>query len=433
MNPKQTQTKDLRIAIIGAGVAGLTAAHRLRELGYHNLTIYEREPVAGGKVCSYQHDGRWYELGALWSSPRYRVNGKFAQQAGATSTGARLPGVLEAGTVRSYTQYARHHFEPQAFAAAFFQLCKALWRYPGLAGPDLLGTMAGSADNFAAFSAQQGFGPVAHMASSFFAGCGYRQNDAVPAPYLMKLMHIFLDVLVLDVSGLSKTRMRTFDAGWQSLWQQLARTLDVRYGCSIASVRRYTQDGAPKVEVAANGTVEVYDRLVVAAPLDSCGSYLDLEPEERELFGKIRTHPFRVTLVEGHNLPHASLMDNAPRSRSGHIHLVVQQHPGIGVYTIYQQLEGDIDTERANTLMYEDIAAMGGSVSCVLTSKTWQYFPHVGSDDLRAGFYQRLEDLQGSRGTCYVGSVLNMETVEATAMYSISLMDKHFGAVGRDR
>jgi len=42
-----------RIAIIGAGPTGLGAAHRLRELGISNFTIFEKESHAGGLASSY--------------------------------------------------------------------------------------------------------------------------------------------------------------------------------------------------------------------------------------------------------------------------------------------------------------------------------------------------------------------------------------------
>lgn len=41
-----------RIVIIGGGIAGLTAAHELKERGFR-VTIYEREPECGGKARSF--------------------------------------------------------------------------------------------------------------------------------------------------------------------------------------------------------------------------------------------------------------------------------------------------------------------------------------------------------------------------------------------
>jgi oxygen-dependent protoporphyrinogen oxidase len=46
----------MRIAVIGAGIAGLAAAHRLMDA--HDVTVFEREPEAGGKIRS-QHIGEF--------------------------------------------------------------------------------------------------------------------------------------------------------------------------------------------------------------------------------------------------------------------------------------------------------------------------------------------------------------------------------------
>ncbi len=43
-----------RIVILGAGPTGLGAAHRLRELGYSDFVLYEREHGVGGLAASSQ-------------------------------------------------------------------------------------------------------------------------------------------------------------------------------------------------------------------------------------------------------------------------------------------------------------------------------------------------------------------------------------------
>jgi len=63
--------KTLKIAIIGAGVSGLTAAHTLKKLGYGNVTVFERESKPGGKVFSYEYNGHFYELGAVYFDSLY--------------------------------------------------------------------------------------------------------------------------------------------------------------------------------------------------------------------------------------------------------------------------------------------------------------------------------------------------------------------------
>lgn len=55
------------IAVLGAGLAGLTAAYRLRE---HDILVIESEPEVGGRTRSLAlPDGRWLNLGAQYLSP----------------------------------------------------------------------------------------------------------------------------------------------------------------------------------------------------------------------------------------------------------------------------------------------------------------------------------------------------------------------------
>jgi monoamine oxidase len=54
---------NARIAIIGAGIAGLNAAHQLQKAGI-SATVYEARPRTGGRMLSTIKDGLVYDIGA---------------------------------------------------------------------------------------------------------------------------------------------------------------------------------------------------------------------------------------------------------------------------------------------------------------------------------------------------------------------------------
>jgi phytoene dehydrogenase-like protein len=53
-----------RIAVVGAGAAGLTAARALARRGY-TATVFEQSDRVGGKCYTASTDGRDYEMGAV--------------------------------------------------------------------------------------------------------------------------------------------------------------------------------------------------------------------------------------------------------------------------------------------------------------------------------------------------------------------------------
>ncbi|HWL14471.1 MAG TPA: FAD-dependent oxidoreductase, partial [Opitutus sp.] len=54
---------DLKtIAVLGAGITGLTAAHRLHRLG-HRVRVFEQSERVGGAIQTERHDGWLVESG----------------------------------------------------------------------------------------------------------------------------------------------------------------------------------------------------------------------------------------------------------------------------------------------------------------------------------------------------------------------------------
>ncbi|KAG8198798.1 hypothetical protein JTE90_007102 [Oedothorax gibbosus] len=55
-----------RVVIIGAGIAGLSCANRLRQLGFKNVLILEAQDRIGGRIYSTENGSNILELGAQW-------------------------------------------------------------------------------------------------------------------------------------------------------------------------------------------------------------------------------------------------------------------------------------------------------------------------------------------------------------------------------
>ncbi|MER5634557.1 protoporphyrinogen/coproporphyrinogen oxidase [Streptomyces nitrosporeus] len=77
-------TPDLDIAVVGAGLAGLAAAHELRRNG-HEVSVFEAADAAGGRMRSIRRDGYLIDTGAEQISAQgYRATWQLLRRAGLT-------------------------------------------------------------------------------------------------------------------------------------------------------------------------------------------------------------------------------------------------------------------------------------------------------------------------------------------------------------
>ena len=60
------RSNTYKVAIIGAGIAGLSAAHHLIEYGIKDIVVLEARDRVGGRIHTISHNGSPLELGAEW-------------------------------------------------------------------------------------------------------------------------------------------------------------------------------------------------------------------------------------------------------------------------------------------------------------------------------------------------------------------------------
>lgn len=73
--------KQKRIAVVGAGLTGLTAALQLQQQG-HAVQLYERDNNPGGRTRSIRQDGFVFDVGAITLLPTYRETCSLIEQLG---------------------------------------------------------------------------------------------------------------------------------------------------------------------------------------------------------------------------------------------------------------------------------------------------------------------------------------------------------------
>ncbi len=211
--------------------------------------------------------------------------------------------------------------------------------------------------------------------------------------------------------------------GIQTVWQRLAHEHDVLLGVDIEQVVR-----GENVVVETAETRHVLDYLILACPLDNALSFLDATAEERDLFSRIRHTDYWVLLCEIEGLPQdiGFLPAHFTLENQGHFMLWYCRWPGSNLYTLY--LLGDFQTSQdvLEATAAADLRRLGARLNEVRAARRWRYFPHVGTADMDAGFYDRLEALQGQRRTFYCGEIMSFSTLECSARYARELVDRFF-------
>jgi len=119
-------TKNMKIAIIGAGLSGLTAAHYLKDS--HDITIFEKARGVGGRMSTRYADPYQFDHGAQYFTARSRAFQGFLKphiESGLVKDWQPKVVTLEKGE----KPYKREWFEPHYVAAPRRNmLCKELAR-----------------------------------------------------------------------------------------------------------------------------------------------------------------------------------------------------------------------------------------------------------------------------------------------------------------
>ncbi|MFN8519773.1 MAG: FAD-dependent oxidoreductase [Chloroflexota bacterium] len=246
-----------RIAVIGAGPAGLTAAHRLRMAGHHP-TVLESAAVAGGRTHTQHHGpGHWTDDGAGWLGTFYPDTLALLQELGLRDRLRVLPlrgggDLLVEGRLQPNPNSIRRILgsrllSPADKARFMAWMARLFLTQPGQLRMDdrLDGTTA------AATLAGAGAAATAWVVRPSFEGPFFSRLDELSGALVRSWMRALSVGTFFQVEG-----------GMDSPWRDLAGRLDARLGVPVEHVAP-AQGG---VEVHVAGQVERYDGVVVAVP-----------------------------------------------------------------------------------------------------------------------------------------------------------------------
>ena len=435
-----------RIAIVGAGPAGMSAAWFLKRNGYEHVRVFEKIERVGGKCLTFDYEGRQFDMAAHEMLAGYGDVMDIAKALDVPTTGYQNVLVYDRGS-RDYMDMLK------ATQAGGYGKLKIVWaslrytwmlltRYRKFSQP---GSGFGNAPTellqpLSSWIKQKRLEALTETILFVMKVQGFGRLDQIPAAYFVKFQGLrnWLSN-VLHVAGLIQYWPRVFKHGFQSLWDAVAEEVDVRLNTEIRAIRRQADAGGNVIKVdiefAGGAEPEQFDQVILACPIDLKtlnGLGLDLTPQETRLLEKVRYVEFVTTACSVEGVP-AGVVGTIPLppmlDYTGYIKIYDDSDMTI-FFNLSPTEEYDPDeiVERIRNQVSElpDYDGKPARLKEKVSQHGWHYFPHVSLTDFSAGFYDQLESLQGFEQTYYNSSLLAFETVGNTVAYSRGLVNRYF-------
>ena len=461
-----------RIAIIGGGPAGISAAMYLEKFGYDNYCIYERHGKVGGKCFSPKiktpEGERSFETGAIMGAKTYYAVHEVEQFAGVThadgpnmrrmyrdssgreifpfdlkkdpSVGKTLDLIKLKNQMKKLVKIMETKYKGYD---CYGHVGVAQGRYCGLSKEEdkALRRVSGTNPNlkdlclpFDKFCRLNGVEEVMKIWIGPYTSFGYGYFDEIPAAYVMK----YLDTTTaIEFVGM---RLWTWKNGTQDIYEQANKKLKnpVHLNTEVVKVERPEGEKIKLTLKDASGTrTEEFDKLIVTTPLDLFKDMADADEEEKELFSKI-VHEKYVDFIasfEPGDGPTISgyIFDNMTPQTRGHAMVYYHRWEDLSdncpctVYALRNHAgDEDVDYDYTIKMMEEDMRRCGFRVKERMYEQETYYCPHVSPEDYAAGWYDRLDALQGNKNTYYAGEILSFGDMEDTCASSRDIVGRFF-------
>ncbi len=337
-----------RIAVVGAGVGGLTAAYVLSRA--HRVTLWEAQPRLGGHAHTHELDGASGPLrvdtGFIVHNDRtYPLLRRLFGELGIRAHPTEMS--MSVRDERSGLEYAGGRglsgflARPRQLARGDYRrMLLAVRRFHRLARDFLTTTDDSEQTSFGDFCAAARFGPdFVRLYAVPVVACVWSTGSAEALDYPARHLFRFLDHHGMLELGNSPQWFTVAGGSHRYVEAVASRIAEVRVGRPVTAVRRLP-DG---VEVSdGTGDPERFDRVVVATHPDEALRLLaDPTDLEREVLGSFRYSTNETVL---HRYP--GLLPRARSARASWNYLVRAEGDGPAVVTYWMnRLQGLPETD----------------------------------------------------------------------------------------
>lgn len=414
--------KTSKIAIIGGGISGLVIAEQLRAKGYHEITLYEKNHTLGGKIHSVQYAGKSYELGTIFGLPSQERLKALMKRLGIKGDGPKLSRVNYSANGEKTIQLPKSLLSD--FRVEMERLPDVLAGYTALNAPRIQYVEPPLMLPFSQWCDYHEFSVLKKVIIHYYTIFGLGELSQIPALFVLRVLNYDNLMTFMEMPDFV-----TWKGGAITLVQKLGQTVkDIRLG-QAATDLKLLENQQWQLTTAYESTL--YDQVIIAAPLDEVSHFACFDSTLREMLNQIKVESFNVYAICAENIPSGvgCLLDNLKPERRGHITLFdtrweVTSKEALVIAYAYDAPDGNPQT--TTRLVMEDLEALGVCEPRIYQMKRWRHSPHVDSDQLQNGFFQRIEALQGKNGLFYAGECLSSLSLENCIRFSESLVSDFF-------
>lgn len=401
-----------QIAVVGGGYSGLTLAYFLEKAG-HQVTVFEAEERAGGHCCSVFHKREFCELGSVLGTSETLM--KFLRQLGVKA---------------EYKYFHRNFLGPDGQKQAQI-------------GPDEIAGFQEQLQQLpeylapyqAALSAQGWANIPDQLTQSFESWCnanklhtlmrvyaphlvafGFGKSSEIPAIYALK----YLDIMTLS-SMIESRKLISFSNGANEIIAKLSERLDdLRLNTPVTDIIPIDHNRLT-IETAVGE--EVFDAVVVTVPLDPSVIHA---PDHARLMGCYRRKAYNVLAYVARENYRTTSYFTHNFDKDGHLLLLYSSKPDKPGPLLTAYAAGDLPIKVLKAQIDADLKQAGFKAERLFAYKQWQTFPHVTGAEIKNGFYDQVNALQGQQGIYFSGSLTCFPTLDKLTQYLCDFTNRYF-------
>ena len=396
----------LKIAVIGAGPGGLSAAQFIRDSG-HETVVFEKENRIGGKSFSFSNGDAFNEMGTCYTTRQHVIVKRWMRQHGIH---LRRLGEARYDDAPVVDYVKKGAGPPLAVQALKFVTEAGKLRRKIAAAPEDKAVRAEAAMTVDDWLARLKLPKLDLAMHRILPAQGYGYAKEVTIGQTVQWCDF--DLLISGV--LNDMHMPV--EGWSEFWERFSKRFDIRLEANVLGLDR---DETGVTVYTQNGT-EKFDALVSSVPMDEFARLSTLAPAEEAVLTGVDWQNYTTTLVASknwftgaqvHGYSRACKDPSLRGAMLGSRREGEALEDGARLY-VTGQFSNNLTPAELREILLSDITALGVEAD-VIYARTWKYFPQYNAQAVGEGLFSALREAQGGRRTWFTGATFSHELVSS--------------------